>query len=64
MTQQQLGEAVNVELRTIQRLERGLTNVAVGTLIEIAHVLEVAPAVLFQETEVPEVKMGRPKKGG
>lgn len=62
MTQEALAEAVGVELRTVQRIESGQTNLGVAVLVELAHALAVKPAALLRETEVPEVKRGRPKK--
>src|SRR5262249_35687514 len=56
-------QAVGVELRTVQRIEGGKTNLVVGTLVELAHVLGVKPAALLKEAEVPEVKNGRPRRG-
>ncbi len=63
LTQEQLGEAIGVELRTIQRIEAGRTKLGVETLVLLAEVLQVKPASLLKEVEVPEVKKGRPKKG-
>jgi len=62
LTQESLAQAVGVELRTVQRIEGGKTNLGVAVLVELAHVLGVKPAALLKEAEVPEVKRGRPKK--
>jgi transcriptional regulator with XRE-family HTH domain len=62
ITQEALAEAVGVELRTVQRIEGGKTNLGVAVLVELAHALGAQPAALLKETKVPEVKRGRPKR--
>jgi transcriptional regulator with XRE-family HTH domain len=62
ITQDALARAVGVDIRTVQRIEAGTANLAVGTLVDLAHVLGVKPAALLKEAEMPEVKRGRPKR--
>jgi transcriptional regulator with XRE-family HTH domain len=62
LTQEQLAEAADIDLRFVQRVEHGETNLGVAVLIKLADVLGVQPGVLFKPAELPEVKRGRPKK--
>jgi transcriptional regulator with XRE-family HTH domain len=62
LTQDQLAEAVGVDIRTVQRIEAGMANVLLGTLVDLGDVLGVKPGALLKEAEMPEVKRGRPKR--
>jgi transcriptional regulator with XRE-family HTH domain len=63
LTQAALAEALDVELRTVQRIESGKANVAISTLVEIGDLFGVKGTDLLKEAEMPEVKRGRPKRG-
>jgi transcriptional regulator with XRE-family HTH domain len=60
LTQEQLAEAAGVDLRFLQRIERGSTNLSVAILLGVANALAVAPAVLFRPAKLPPVQRGRP----
>jgi len=62
LTQEALAEAAELDLRFLQRVERGQTNVGVAVVVVLADVLEVVPGALFRKASAPEVKVGRPRK--
>jgi transcriptional regulator with XRE-family HTH domain len=62
MTQEVLAEAIDIELRSLQRIEAATANPSITVLINLADVLGVKPGALFEETERPVIKRGRPKK--
>ncbi|NUQ73895.1 MAG: helix-turn-helix transcriptional regulator [Polyangiaceae bacterium] len=62
LTQEALAEAANLDVRFLQRVERGTTNVGVAAVVALADVLEVAPGLLFRKATLPEAKPGRPRK--
>jgi transcriptional regulator with XRE-family HTH domain len=62
MTQEQVAEGAELDLRFLQRVEAGKTNLGVAVLVKLADVLGVAPGVLLRPAELPEVKRGRPRK--
>jgi transcriptional regulator with XRE-family HTH domain len=63
LTQQQLADAADVDLRFLQRLEQGQHNVSVAVLVALADALTVVPSRLFRETEAPPPRRrGRPRK--
>lgn len=62
LTQEALAEVAELDLRFLQRVERGQTNVGVAVVVVLADVLEVAPGALLRKASLPEVKLGRPRK--
>jgi transcriptional regulator with XRE-family HTH domain len=62
LTQEALAEAAELDLRFLQRVERGQTNVGVAVIVGLADALEVPPGALFRKAVLPEVKPGRPRK--
>ena len=48
LSQQDLGEALDVSFQQIQKYEKGANRVSAATLIEIANVMEVEPAHFYQ----------------
>ncbi|OGT27549.1 MAG: transcriptional regulator [Gammaproteobacteria bacterium RBG_16_66_13] len=60
MTQEQLAEAADLDLRFLQRIERGKTNLSVLTLTALANALAVPPGSLLKKATLPEVRRGRP----
>jgi transcriptional regulator with XRE-family HTH domain len=62
ITQEALAEAVELELRYVQKIESGKQNMSLGTLVALANALKVAPADLLQPAALPPVKRGRPRK--
>jgi transcriptional regulator with XRE-family HTH domain len=49
-------------LKNYQRIERGLQNLTVKTLVRIAAALDVRIGALFDEPASREVRRGRPKR--
>jgi transcriptional regulator with XRE-family HTH domain len=62
MTQEQLAEAADLDVRFLQRIERGKTNLSVLTLTALADALAVPPGTLFKKAALPEARRGRPTK--
>ncbi|MDI1429617.1 helix-turn-helix domain-containing protein [Polyangium sorediatum] len=62
LTQERLAEAAGLDLRFLQRVERGQTNVGVAVVVALADALNVPPARLFRKAALPEAKPGRPRK--
>lgn len=63
LTQEALASGASMDLRFLQRLEYGQTNVGVAVLVKVSEVLGVKPGVLLKETEpAPKAKRGRPRK--
>ncbi|XXY46060.1 helix-turn-helix transcriptional regulator [Sorangium sp. So ce269] len=62
ITQEQLAEAAEIELRTMQAIEVGRQSMSLGTLVRLANALDVSPGVLLRSAEMPEIKRGRPRK--
>jgi len=65
MTQEALAETADVDLRTLQRVERATMNMRVGILVKIANALQLTAGNLFRAAKLPPPKRGRPptKKG-
>lgn len=60
LTQAQLAEQADLDLRFLQRVERGQTNLSVAVLVALARVLEVPLPTLFKAARLPPVRRGRP----
>lgn len=50
MSQEKLGECLNVTFQSVQKYERGITRISGSTLVRIAHALEIDISQLFAET--------------
>ena len=62
MTQEGLAEKADVDLRFLQRVERGRTNLSVAVVVAIARALDVLPGSLFRKTNLTEPTRGRPPR--
>jgi transcriptional regulator with XRE-family HTH domain len=62
LTQERLAELADLDLRFVQRVERGQTNLSVAVLVALAEVLETTPAALFKKAALPAARVGRPPK--
>ncbi|XXT25504.1 helix-turn-helix transcriptional regulator [Sorangium sp. So ce429] len=62
ITQEQLAEAAEIELRTMQAIDVGRQSMSLGTLVRLANALDVSPGVLLRSAEMPEIKRGRPRR--
>jgi transcriptional regulator with XRE-family HTH domain len=62
LTQADLAEGAELDLRQIQRAESGTREVGVVTLALIAHALKVSAAHLFRPASLAPTRHGRPPK--
>jgi transcriptional regulator with XRE-family HTH domain len=62
LTQEGLAECADLDLRFVQRIEHGSTNLSVSALVAIATALEVSPSALFRAAKLAPTKPGRPPK--
>jgi transcriptional regulator with XRE-family HTH domain len=62
LTQQALSDLADVDLRFIQRIERGTTNLSIGALVALSEALDVEPTAMFRPAELILSKPGRPPK--
>ena len=62
LTQENLAEGLAVDLRHVQRIERGSLDIRMTTLARIAAVLETTPGELVRKAKLAPPKRGRPKK--
>jgi DNA-binding XRE family transcriptional regulator len=62
MTQEGLAELADLDLRFVQRIERGTTNLSVSALIALADALKVEPTALFRVAKLTPARPGRPRK--
>ncbi len=62
LTQERLAELSDLDLRFVQRVERGQTNLSVAVLVALAGVLETTPAAFFKPATMPAPRVGRPPK--
>lgn len=61
MTQEALAEALDVDVRHLQRLERGSSGLSLALFLELAAELGVRPQALLRAAKPPEAKPGRPR---
>jgi transcriptional regulator with XRE-family HTH domain len=62
MTQEVLAEVADLDLRFIQRIERGSTNLSMSVLVALSDALLVPPTALFKEAKLSPARPGRPRK--
>jgi transcriptional regulator with XRE-family HTH domain len=62
MTQESQAEVADLDLRFIQRIERGSTNLSVSVLIALAGALGISPTALFRQAILSPARPGRPRK--
>jgi transcriptional regulator with XRE-family HTH domain len=62
LTQQSLAEAADLDLRFIQRIERGTTNLSVLVLVALSDALDVPATEFFKPAKLAPPKAGRPRK--
>jgi transcriptional regulator with XRE-family HTH domain len=60
LTQEQLSEEAGLELRFLQKVERGKPNISVGTLVQLADALGVNPKALLTLARLRPARRGRP----
>ena len=62
LTQEQLAEKAELDLRFLQRVERGQTNLSVSVLVALADALAIKPGRLLARAEMPPAQRGRPPR--
>lgn len=63
LTQEQLAERLRMAPTNLQRIELGMQNLTLRTLVRVANELEVKPAALLEPPRSRVVRTGRPPKG-
>jgi transcriptional regulator with XRE-family HTH domain len=61
LTQAQLAERAEVDLRHVQRVEGAEVNASVASLHALAGALSLEIAQLFRAAKMPATKVGRPR---
>lgn len=65
LTQAQVAKSIDTAINNYQRIEHGLQNATVRTLVKIANVIGVPTAALFEPVAGGErPRRGRPAKSG
>lgn len=64
MTQERLAEAAELDLRFLQRVVRGSTNLSVVVLVSLADALDCTPASLLRRSKLAPPVKGRPRSKG
>jgi transcriptional regulator with XRE-family HTH domain len=62
LTQLELSERVDCELRFMQRIETGRVNPSLTTVVAFARALDVRPGLLFRIAKLPVRRSGRPRR--
>ena len=58
-----LAERAGLEVRYVQQIEAGKTNMTLAILVALATALGVHPRVMLNQAEMKPAKPGRPPKG-
>lgn len=59
-TQARLAEHASLDLRYVQHVERGTTNLSVSVLVALSSALKVPPTALFRRAKLAPPRPGRP----
>lgn len=62
LTQEAAAERLGIPLKNYQRIERGLRNLTIKTLVRVAAAVGTRAANLFEPPVSREVRRGRPPK--
>ena len=62
LTQEKLAEDSDVDLRFLQEVEAGKSNLSIAILVAIARALDVRPQDLMRPAKLPKPLRGRPPK--
>jgi transcriptional regulator with XRE-family HTH domain len=62
LTQEELAEAVGVEPRYVQEIERARSNLSIAVLVGLARALGVDERALLKPATLPPPRAGRPPK--
>lgn len=61
LTQADVAERVEMTLTNYQRIEHGLQNLTLKTMVKIANAIDVSVAAFFKAPKKKRAKPGRPK---
>lgn len=61
LTQTALAKATDIDIRYLQRVERGSTNLSMAVLVTLANTFKVEPTAFFKPAKVHPAKVGRPR---
>lgn len=61
-TQAELAEAIDVDVRFLQRIERATTVPSIATVVALADALDTPVSTMFRPADLPKPKTGRPRK--
>lgn len=65
LTQAEVAKSIDTAVNNYQRIEHGLQNATIRTLVKIANVIGVPTAALFEPVGGGQLpRRGRPAKGG
>jgi len=62
LTQEGLAEVAEIDLRFLQKIETGKTNLSLDVLLRLSAALQVKPGVLLRKTAFMKPRRGRPPK--
>lgn len=62
LTQEKLADRLRMDVRYLQRIEKGEINISVVALIRFTNALGVSPGLLLEEADLPPPVPGRPPK--
>ncbi len=62
LTQEQLAERLRMDANNLQRIELGMQNLTLRTIVRLANELDVRPAALLEPPRSRLVRRGRPPK--
>ena len=62
LTQEQLAEAADLDVRQVQRIERASLNFGVVALVSLAEALDVSATRLLKFAELDPPRRGRPRQ--
>lgn len=63
LTQAEAAEKLGMTVSNYQRIEHGIQNLSIRTMVSVAGVLNVVVAALFESSSARHRRPGRPKKG-
>lgn len=62
LTQDALAERAEIDVRYVQRVERGIVNLRFASFVKLATALEVPPGQLLRRAPLQAPRVGRPPK--
>lgn len=62
LTQQQVTDHIDIDLRHFRRIERGTENITIETLVRLADALQLPPISLLRKAKPRPPQTGRPRR--